>query len=128
MRRWVDERIRIDVDPELRVTADADQLEQVLINLLRNAVEAGGTAPVELIARPENGQARVQVRDRGEGLPSSDSLFVPFFTTKTGGSGIGLVLSRQILEAQKGSLELLSRAPEAGTVAELRLPLARADG
>ncbi len=127
VRRLVDDRIRVDVDPELRVVADADQLEQVLINLLRNAVEAGGTAPVELAARSENEQVRVQVRDRGEGLPSSDSLFVPFFTTKAGGSGIGLVLSRQILEAQQGSLELLSRAPEAGTVAELRLPWAQAD-
>ena len=125
VRRLVDERIRIEVAPELRVVADADQLEQVLINLLRNAVEAGGSVPVELYAWAENGQARVQVRDRGEGLPSSDSLFVPFFTTKSGGSGIGLVLSRQILEAQQGSLELLSRAPEAGTVAELRLPLAQ---
>lgn len=125
VRRLVDERIRVEVAPQLRVIADADQLEQVLINLLRNAVEAGGTVPVELRAWAENGQARVQVRDRGEGLPSSDSLFVPFFTTKSGGSGIGLVLSRQILEAQQGSLELQSRAPEAGTVAELRLPLAQ---
>lgn len=124
VRRLVDERIRVEVAADLRVMADADQLEQVLINLLRNAVEAGGTAMVELRAWAESGQARVQVLDRGEGLPSSDSLFVPFFTTKAGGSGIGLVLSRQILEAQQGSLELLSRAPEAGTVAEIRLPLA----
>jgi len=126
VRRLVDERIRIGVEPELWVIADADQLEQVLINLLRNAVEAGGTEPVELRAWIDAGQARVQVLDRGEGLPSSDSLFVPFFTTKVGGSGIGLVLSRQILDAQQGSLELLSRAPEAGTVAEIRLPLAPA--
>ena len=128
VRRLVDERIRVEVAADLRVVADADQLEQVLINLLRNAVEAGGTAEVELRAWAENGQARVQVLDRGEGLPSSDSLFVPFFTTKAGGSGIGLVLSRQILEAQHGSLELQARAPEAGTVAELRLPLTQADG
>ena len=67
VRRLVDERIRIEVAPELRVVADADQLEQVLINLLRNAVEAGGSVPVELYAWAENGQARVQVRDRGEG-------------------------------------------------------------
>lgn len=115
-------RIAVDIDPTLVVSADADQLEQVLINLVRNALEAGGDAPVRVEAVRAGAQVLVRVLDRGQGLPSSDSLFVPFFTTKPGGSGIGLVLSRQIVEAQQGTLELLPREDGAGSVAEIRLP------
>ncbi|MFT4198080.1 MAG: HAMP domain-containing sensor histidine kinase [Pseudoxanthomonas sp.] len=113
----------LEIEPGLRLHADADQLEQVLINLLRNAREAGGAAPVRLHAQAEAGQGLVQVIDAGSGLPASDNLFVPFFTTKAGGSGIGLVLSRQIVEAQGGSLTLAARVPGPGTLAEIRLPL-----
>ncbi|WP_225540662.1 ATP-binding protein [Xanthomonas sp. XNM01] len=115
-------RIAVDIDPTLVVSADADQLEQVLINLVRNALEAGGDAPVRVEAVRAGAQVLIRVLDRGQGLPSSDSLFVPFFTTKPGGSGIGLVLSRQIVEAQQGTLELLPREDGAGSVAEIRLP------
>ncbi len=118
-----DARIRIEVEPGLQLHADGDQLEQVLINLLRNALEAGGDGPVWLRARGECGWARIEIIDGGAGLPSSGNLFVPFFTTKPGGSGIGLVLSRQIIEAQQGSLELRARVDASGTVAEIRLPL-----
>lgn len=113
----------LEIEPGLRLHADADQLEQVLINLLRNAHEAGGAAPVRLRTYAEAGQGCVQVIDAGSGLPASDSLFVPFFTTKAGGSGIGLVLSRQIVEAQGGTLTLAARVPGPGSVAEVRLPL-----
>jgi two-component system, NtrC family, nitrogen regulation sensor histidine kinase NtrY len=119
-----DARVRIEVEPPLHLRADVDQLEQVLINLLRNALESGGSAPVLLRARRDGASALIEVLDGGAGLPPSDNLFVPFFTTKPGGSGIGLVLSRQILEAQGGSLNLDARADAPGSVATLRLPLA----
>lgn len=119
-----DARVQVEVEPQLHLHADADQLEQVLINLLRNALESGGNAPVALRARRDGASALIEILDGGAGLPPSDNLFVPFFTTKPGGSGIGLVLSRQILEAQGGSLSLAPRGEAAGSVATLRLPLA----
>lgn len=118
-----DPRLCIDIAPALQVQADADQLEQVLINLVRNALEAGGQAQVWLRARGGDTDACIEIVDGGAGLPPSDNLFVPFFTTKPGGSGIGLVLSRQIIEAQGGSLSLHARTDAPGTVAEIRVPL-----
>ncbi|KQR18502.1 histidine kinase [Xanthomonas sp. Leaf148] len=118
-----DPRLCIDIAPALQVQADADQLEQVLINLVRNALEAGGQAQVWLRARGGDTDACIEIVDGGAGLPPSDNLFVPFFTTKPGGSGIGLVLSRQIIEAQGGSLRLHARTDAPGTVAEIRVPL-----
>ncbi|MCW0451233.1 Adaptive-response sensory-kinase SasA [Xanthomonas sacchari] len=119
-----DARVQVEVAPSLHARADADQFEQVLINLLRNALEAGGSAPVTLRASADGASVSIEVCDGGAGLPPSDNLFVPFFTTKPGGSGIGLVLSRQILEAQGGSLSLEARTDAQGSVATLRLPLA----
>ncbi|WP_202902293.1 sensor histidine kinase [Xanthomonas maliensis] len=119
-----DARVQLALAPALRLCADTDQLEQVLINLLRNALESGGAAPVILRACAVGAMARIEVLDEGAGLPPSDNLFVPFFTTKPGGSGIGLVLSRQIVEAQGGSLELRPRSDAPGSVATLWLPLA----
>ncbi|MET0328530.1 MAG: ATP-binding protein [Luteimonas sp.] len=122
-----DPRVRVHAVGDRRVMADADQLEQVLINLIRNALEAdvhGGDVEVSCI--PEGDVVRIEIADRGPGLPPSDNLFVPFFTTKPGGSGIGLVLSRQIVESQSGHLQLLPRADAPGSVACLRLPLANA--
>ncbi|UYK90845.1 MULTISPECIES: sensor histidine kinase [Xanthomonas] len=119
-----DARVQVEIGPALHARADADQLEQVLINLLRNALEAGGSAPVTLRASADGASVSIEVCDGGAGLPPSDNLFVPFFTTKPGGSGIGLVLSRQILEAQGGSLSLEARTDAQGSVATLRLPLA----
>lgn len=118
-----DARVHVSPAPGLRVMADADQLEQVLINLLRNALEADtGGGIVEVTCSAEDACVRIDIADRGPGLPPSDNLFVPFFTTKPGGSGIGLVLSRQIVESQSGSLQLLPRADRPGSVACLRLP------
>jgi signal transduction histidine kinase len=105
---------------DVELTADADQLEQLLINLVRNAVDTGGGVWVDW-AR-EAAAIRIVVEDEGTGLPDSANLFVPFFTTKPAGSGIGLVLCRQIAEAHGGSLALERRDPQRGSRAVLRLP------
>jgi len=117
--------VDIEAGPALTIAADGDQLEQVLINLLRNAVEAvrpaGGRVTIGW--RTAGGFVEVRVADDGPGLASDANLFVPFFTTKPDGSGIGLVLSRQIAEAHGGTLDLANRADGTGCVAVLRLPL-----
>jgi nitrogen fixation/metabolism regulation signal transduction histidine kinase len=117
--------------PPTLIQADADQIEQLLINLLRNAVDACQAAQisperggaVQVGWRATDGRLRLFVEDEGPGLPLTGNLFVPFFTTKANGSGIGLVLSRQIAELHGGSLELDNRDNGPGCRATLTLPL-----
>jgi nitrogen fixation/metabolism regulation signal transduction histidine kinase len=110
------------------VLADGDQLDQLLINLIANATDAalttGGGVKVRWKARAH--MVDVEVVDGGPGLPETKNLFVPFFTTKPQGSGIGLVLSRQIAEAHGGRLTLSNRRDAKGAVATLSLPIASA--
>jgi len=112
--------------PPMSIPADSDQLEQALINLIRNATEAsqetGGAVRVLWEKAPPGLQITVQ--DEGPGLSNTANLFVPFFTTKPGGSGIGLVLCRQIAEAHGGSLTLQNRTGARGCEARLLLPAA----
>lgn len=110
--------------PDVEVRADPDQLEQLLINLVRNAVDAVGEGggDVELRWAENNGAVVVECLDEGPGISGSSNLFVPFYTTKPGGTGIGLVLCRQIAEAHGGSLTLENRSDGAGCVARLVLP------
>src|SRR5947209_9746729 len=121
-------RLKVEVlaGAERTVSADADQLEQLLINLVRNAADASlvtdGAVRVGWRGGA-NGHVEIWVEDDGLGLASTANIFVPFFTTKPGGSGIGLVLSRQIAEAHSGTLTLENRAGARGCVARLRLPL-----
>lgn len=112
--------------PPVTIQGDADQLEQVLINLIRNAVDAAQETQGRVFVRHEETAAsiRIVVRDEGPGLANTANLFVPFFTTKRGGSGIGLVLSRQIAEAHNGSVELRNANDGPGCEAVLTLPLA----
>ena len=106
------------------IHGDPDQLEQVLINLLRNAADASLTTngPVSVGWQGDT-MLEIWVKDEGPGLSSTANLFVPFFTTKPGGSGIGLVLSRQIAEGHGGALSLENRNDGPGCIARLRLPL-----
>jgi len=113
--------------PAVRLRADGDQLDQLLINLLRNAVDAAleTNGAVRVRWERRNGTFALTVEDDGPGLVNSANLFVPFFTTKPQGSGIGLVLCRQIAEAHGGSLSLENRAGARGCRATLRLSLER---
>ena len=118
-------QVNVQPGPDLVIHGDTDQLEQLLINLLRNATDAaletGGGVRVGW--RKNASYVEVKVEDDGPGLSNTSNLFVPFFTTKPGGSGIGLVLSRQIAEAHGGALTLENRRIGSGCEARLRLPI-----
>ena len=109
----------------LTISADPDQLEQLLINIVRNAVDATleTNGKVWIDWAQVDGGLQIAVEDEGPGLPDTTNLFVPFFTTKPSGSGIGLALSRQIAEAHGGTLTLENRRGTRGCRATLRLPL-----
>lgn len=117
--------VEIEGSSAISVDGDEDQLGQAFINLIRNAVEAtletGGSVRIDW--RVEGDHVRVTIEDDGIGLPSSDGLFVPFFTTKPEGSGIGLTLTRLIVEAHAGTVDLAARCGARGAVATVRLPL-----
>jgi two-component system nitrogen regulation sensor histidine kinase NtrY len=123
----LESRLAVEIvpSPDVTLQADGDQLDQLLINLVANAVDAalatGGGVRVNWTPRGDSFELTVQ--DDGPGLPDSANLFVPFFTTKPGGTGIGLVLSRQIADAHSGTLVLANRTGVRGCEARLTLPL-----
>ena len=118
-------KLRLEEGPDVVISGDADQLEQLLINLVHNAADAvqenGGAASIGWSR--QDSYLNVWVADEGPGISNPTNLFVPFFTTKQGGTGIGLVLSRQIAEAHGGTLTLENRRGAKGCEARLRLPL-----
>jgi nitrogen fixation/metabolism regulation signal transduction histidine kinase len=111
--------------PDIPISADPDQLEQLLINLVRNAVDAALETGGRVTAgwTHADSMLEVTIEDEGPGLPNTGNLFVPFFTTKPEGSGIGLALSRQIAEGHGGSLSLENRTDVRGTRATVKLRL-----
>jgi nitrogen fixation/metabolism regulation signal transduction histidine kinase len=118
-------KVALIAGPELTISADPDQLEHVLINLVRNAVDAASETKGQVSCSWSKAgpQVEVRVEDDGPGLANTANLFVPFFTTKPTGSGIGLALSRQIAEAHGGSLSLQNKQEGGGCIATLRLPI-----
>jgi two-component system, NtrC family, nitrogen regulation sensor histidine kinase NtrY len=166
LERVISLEIRLDVRllaaPEVELLADTDQIEQLLINLVRNAVESALTcveeepepatvnesagdaaseskpapsarrAPTAAPCRPkvtiratEDGDlVAIQIEDNGPGLANPENLFVPLYTTKKAGSGVGLALARQIVEAHGGVIELRNKPNHQGCIAEVRIPIA----
>jgi two-component system nitrogen regulation sensor histidine kinase NtrY len=134
--------VKVVPGPDVTVMADPDQLEQMLINLLRNAAEAmlepsasgeksnGSRNPLvgefekQVVCgwKLTDKDVILTIEDSGPGLMNPSNTFVPFYTTKPGGSGIGLVLSRQVAEGHGGSLELSNRDHQRGCIVKVRLP------
>jgi nitrogen fixation/metabolism regulation signal transduction histidine kinase len=137
--------VQVLPSPPAELMVDPDQLEQMLINLMRNAVEAAiepqpmapaqSTKPASSVPPREplvvvrweltERDLVLTIEDNGPGLGNPSNVFVPFYTTKPSGSGIGLVLSRQIAEAHGGSIELVNRTDQKGCQARVVLPRAQ---
>jgi len=118
--------VQLDPGPAIILDADPDQLEQMFINLLRNAVDASlanGSHPVRANWRIANSNLLVTIEDRGLGIANSENLFVPFYTTKPSGSGVGLALAQQIARAHGGEIQLINREDGDGARATVRIPL-----
>ena len=123
----LERRLNVKVMPgsKISIRADAAQIEQLLINLVHNAVDAALETHGNVVLgwREKDDFVEIFVQDEGPGIMNTANLFVPFFTTKPEGSGIGLPLSRQIAEAHEGSLVVTNRRNGKGAEALLRLPL-----
>jgi nitrogen fixation/metabolism regulation signal transduction histidine kinase len=125
----LEQRIEVQLDPgpPAILQADPDQLEQMFINLLANAADASlanGSNPVRISWRLAESILLVSIEDRGLGIANTENLFVPFYTTKPTGSGVGLALAQQIARAHGGEIRLVNREDVEGARAIVRLPLA----
>lgn len=119
--------VQLDPGPPVTLSADPDQLEQMFINLLANAVDASlanGAKPVRATWRVQESSLTVAIEDRGMGIANTDNLFVPFYTTKPTGSGVGLALAQQVARAHGGEVQLVNREDGDGARATVVLPLA----
>jgi nitrogen fixation/metabolism regulation signal transduction histidine kinase len=118
--------VQLNPGPPVVLQADPDQLEQMFINLLANAVDASlanGAQPVHASWQLVVGSATVVIEDRGLGIANPENLFVPFYTTKPTGSGVGLALAQQIAHAHGGEIRLVNREDREGARAIVRLPV-----
>jgi signal transduction histidine kinase len=119
-------RVQLDAGPAATLNADPDQLEQMFINLLANAVDASlanGSEPVRATWERNGTNVSVIIEDRGMGIANTENLFVPFYTTKPAGSGVGLALAQQIARAHGGEIQLENREDGAGARATVLLPV-----
>ena len=120
--------VSIDAGPRIALCIDADQIEQVMINLIKNAAEAAGdNGLVKVGWRVAGRQIVVDVIDDGPGLAETENLWVPFFTTKQGGTGLGLVVSREIVENHGGEISLTNRSDGRGCIASVALAVSGGD-
>jgi len=120
--------VHLDPGPAATLNADPDQLEQMFINLLANAVDASlanGSEPVHTTWDRLGSNISVIIEDRGMGIANTENLFVPFYTTKPAGSGVGLALAQQIARAHGGEIQLENREDGAGARATVSLPVAQ---
>jgi nitrogen fixation/metabolism regulation signal transduction histidine kinase len=118
--------VQLDPGPAATLNADPDQLEQMFINLLANAVDASlanGSEPVRATWERTGSNLSVIIEDRGLGIANTENLFVPFYTTKPAGSGVGLALAQQIARAHGGEIQLTNREDGAGARATVLLPV-----
>ncbi len=125
----LEQRLPVELNPGPAATlvADPDQLEQMFINLLRNAVDASlanGAKPVRTSWSLADSSLIVTIEDRGMGIANTDNLFVPFYTTKPAGSGVGLALAQQVARAHGGEVRLVNREDGEGARATVQLPRA----
>ena len=119
--------VQLDPGPTVLLNADPDQLEQMFINLLTNAVDASlsnGAKPVRVGWRIAESSLVVGIEDSGLGIANTENLFVPFYTTKPKGSGVGLALAQQIARAHGGEIRLVNREDGPGARAIIHLPIA----
>jgi len=119
--------VQLEAGPAVILNADPDQMEQMLINLLTNAVDASmsnGAKPVRMSWRLAESALRIEIEDSGLGIANTENLFVPFYTTKPTGSGVGLALAQQIARAHGGEILLVNREDAMGARATIRLPIA----
>ena len=122
--------VKVIPGPDVSIYVDPDQLEQALINLIKNAVDAVllasekdfGPEAVTIFWTVHGKDVEIYIRDEGIGLTETENLFVPFYTTKETGSGIGLLLSRQIIEAHQGTIVLRNRVERSGCEVMAKLP------
>lgn len=108
-------------EPDLMIYADEEQISRIFINLIKNALQAGAKRISIAASLDTDDETVIRISNDGEPIPiaSQEQIFVPFFTTKEEGSGIGLSISRQIMRQHNGSLDLV-RSDVSGTVFELR--------
>ncbi len=118
--------VQLDAGPVVMLDVDPDQMEQMFINLLANAVDStleNDMQAVRVSWRAADDSVWVEIEDSGQGIANAENLFVPFYTTKPKGSGVGLALAQQIARGHRGDIELVNREDSAGARATVRLPL-----
>ena len=117
--------MELDLEPGLRVRADAEKLERVITNGVRNAIQAmGATGLLRVALRRQGGRVAIRIEDTGGGIAPEalPKLFTPFYTTRTTGTGLGLAYAKKVVEGMGGTVELKTREGATGAVFTVLLP------